>query len=126
MKVMGRALMAVLVSAALACGGQEDSTDQGDTVEPVNPTANQEQVRDMLISDGLIAIPEVKAQSDHFVQQYRDGRMTKEEAAQQFRAWLQEWTQANPELAQQARERAAARRESRTASPPATDTTSAE
>lgn len=89
------ALFLLAVSAMAACSPA--TTD--DALESTDGTANQERVREMYIEQKLITIPEVKAESDRWIAAYRSGEITREEAAKEFRKWLEQWVAENPDRA---------------------------
>lgn len=102
--LLAMAVVALAPMTITACERADVEQEEPTELQSTEGNANQEEVMALLHEQRLITVPEVKAQSDHFIQQYRSGEMTREEAAQALRRWIENWVRENPEKAAAAAE----------------------
>jgi hypothetical protein len=96
MRMVTMALIGATVTLG-ACTKADGSSSRTGTVQDKGDSTYQHSVMERLHTQHMLAIPEVKAQSDIFVQKYRSGSETREDAAKEFSAWLDDFASKNPE-----------------------------
>jgi hypothetical protein len=100
MKIRQMAVVALTGAMALlgACKSQDGTPKAGAAVNGKSTDSTyQISVREKLHTQHLLSIPEVKSKSDFFVEKYRSGAETREAAAQEFSAWLDDFASKNPD-----------------------------
>jgi hypothetical protein len=88
---------AFALCALVWVSGCKGATEQREAAINKDPNGNTVAVADMLNKDRLITIPDVKTKTDFYVNEYRSGKMPREQAAKELRLWITQYVAAHPD-----------------------------